>query len=116
MIVLVDDERSFRHPPNDLLVFRNSKNAIDWLESLELETVISQLWLDHDLGLVGGRKDSILPFVRKIEELVFFDRCPVIEQVIVHSANPVGGEQVFAALKKDFSVARVAAGDYLVVE
>lgn len=117
MIVLIDDERSFINPADTVatLVIRNSKNALSWLEGFAPEGSIDQLWLDHDLGIVDGEKDSIIPFVRKLEELSYFGQAPHIGEVIVHTSNSIGGDEIVASLKNHYKVQRVFAGDYLIV-
>lgn len=116
MIVLVDDERSFIDVPDNSVVLRNSADALTWLENLPENTVIEQLWFDHDLGLVNGEKDSVIPFLRKLEEMCFFDTAPNIEQVIVHTSNPVGGKEIYDSMRRYFHTVRVQAGDYLIVK
>lgn len=114
MVVLIDDERSFISPI-DALVIRNSADALVWLDTTNPETHIDQLWLDHDLGLVNGQKDSIIPFVRKLEELCVWDEAPQITEVVVHTSNSIGGDEIVASLKNHYKVQRVFAGDYLIV-
>lgn len=114
MIVLIDDERSFINPI-DALVIRNSADALVWLDTADPETHIDQLWLDHDLGLVNGQKDSIIPLVRKLEELCVWDEAPQIAEVVVHTSNSIGGDEIVASLKNHYKVQRVFAGDYLIV-
>lgn len=116
MIVLIDDERDFISSvdSNSILIFRNSHDAVEWLLSVDKETNIDQLWLDHDLGIVDGEKDTIMPFIRKLEELVFFDKAPKISQILIHTSNNIGGDQMMSALRNNFRTTRVSAGDYLV--
>lgn len=116
MIVLIDDERDFISSvdSNSILIFRNSHDAVEWLLSINDETNIDQLWLDHDLGIVDGEKDTIMPFIRKLEELVFFDKTPKISQILIHTSNNIGGDQMMSALRNNFRTTRVSAGDYLV--
>lgn len=121
MIVLIDDERSFINDVDDSVVIRNSREALDWLRKFaspfnKNSEKIDQLWLDHDLGVVNEQKDTIIPFVRKLEELCFFGNHPEIGEVIVHTSNSIGGDEIVASLKNYYNVKRVFAGDYLTVK
>lgn len=115
MIVLIDDERDFIGPVGDVLVFRHSADALEWLNSLDGSEVIDQLWFDHDLGIVDGVKDSTIPVLRWFEEKCFFGTAPVIGQVVVHTSNNVGGREITDSLQRYYDTVRVFAGDYLVV-
>lgn len=115
MIILIDDERSFIEEPEGAVVLRTSEAALEFLATLDTDTIIDQLWFDHDLGVVDGEKDTTIPVLRKLEELCFFDEAPVIKQVIVHTSNPVGGKEIYESMKRYFPTARVMAGDYLIV-
>lgn len=114
MIVLIDDERNFI-ADIDAIIFRNSKDALKWLDTLLSTTIIDQLWFDHDLGIVDNEKDSTIPILRKLEEMCFFDEAPVIKQVIVHTSNRVGGDEIEKSMKRYFPTIRVYAGEYLKV-
>lgn len=117
MIVLIDDERSFKKEfvKENTIVLRSSKEALKWLEGLKSEDVIDQLWFDHDLGLTpNGVKDSTIPVLGKLEELCFFGKAPAIKEVIVHTSNNVGGNTIENSMKRYFKTIRVFAGDYLV--
>lgn len=117
MIVLIDDERVFLNKPeDDLVILRNSKEALKWFSEIDENFVIDQLWFDHDLAIVDGKKDTSIPVVRKLEELCFFDKSPIIHQVVVHTANNVGGKEIQIAMSRYFNTVRVAAGDYLTVD
>lgn len=115
MIILIDDERSFKPElrQDDTLVYRNSHDALQWLANVSSDIRIDQLWLDHDLGLVNGAIDSILPFLAALEERCFYNTQPKIQQVIVHTSNRVGGDQLVQSLQRYFPTVRVFAGDYL---
>lgn len=115
MIVLIDDERDFIDAPADALIFRNSADTLNWLNSLDETEQIDQLWFDHDLGIVEGEKDSTIPVLRWFEEKCFFGEAPKISQVIVHTSNNVGGKEIFESMKRYYKTVRVFAGDYLIV-
>lgn len=116
MIVLIDDERDFKQSiaPEGVIVLRTSAEAINWLRTLTPEDNICQLWLDHDLGLLedGVTPDTIEPVVKELESMFFHNTSPNIEQVLVHTANPVGGDNIFKSMSKIHNTVRVSAGDY----
>lgn len=117
MIVLIDDNRIFKPvlmpKPENIIVLRNSADALKWLDSLDPNTTINQLWLDHDLGNVNGQLDSIMPVVKKLEELHSLGKMPNICEVIIHTSNVVGGRNIQQALSSFMKVQKVYAGDYL---
>lgn len=117
MIVLIDDERTFKGSVNSdpYLLIKTSREAIDWLEGLPQDTLIDQLWFDHDLGLVNGVKETVIPFLRKLEEMCFFGTAPIIREVIVHTTNSPGGDEIETSMSRYFKTHRVFAGDYLEV-
>ncbi|MFD9204116.1 cyclic-phosphate processing receiver domain-containing protein, partial [Streptomyces anthocyanicus] len=70
------------------------------------DTLIDELWLDHDLG----GDDSILPVVTLLEEAAFNGRPFRIGMVYVHSANPTGAETVVRSLTRwNYQVRRATA-------
>lgn len=117
MIVLIDDERTFKPSvlSEDYVLFKTVTEAIEWLDTTTVDTVVDQLWFDHDLGLVDGVKETVIPFLRKLEERCFEGTAPVIREVIVHTTNAPGGKDIVAAMSRYFKTHRVAAGDYLEV-
>lgn len=109
MIVLIDDERNFRDTPAaDVVVLRTSSDALTWLRQNTLP--ISQLWLDHDLG----GDDTIIPVIHFLEEQYFLGSPVDIDTVFVHTANPVGAQQIMAALSHRYRTIRVPAIEYLI--
>lgn len=118
MIVLIDDERTFKSSTlsEDYVLFKNVESAIEWLDTTTVDTVVDQLWLDHDLGQVNGVKETIMPFVRELEEKCFLDTAPNIREVIVHTTNSPGGKDIVAAMSRHFKTHRVPASDYLEVK
>lgn len=117
LIVVVDDERDLRPsiiPSGSIVkVLRTSGEAIDFIESAaSAHTDIAQIWLDHDLG----GDDTIMPFVRKIEELHQEGTLPPVGQFVVHTSNPVGGSQMMKILENVGNTVRVYAGTYLEVQ
>ena len=112
--VLIDDLRSFKEPKSGLIL-RSEETALSWVSLLQPEDRIMELWLDHDLGEdTSGNPTSIMRVVRKLEELVFLGSAPFIGKVFVHTSNPVGGNQIEAALGRHFPTHRVYAGNYFI--
>lgn len=116
MIVLIDDERSFRShvAVDDLLVFRHSGEALNWLAQVQ-DVEVDQLWLDHDLGSMNETTDSVMPVVKELVNMVRNHTAPKIHQVVVHTANPIGAQNIVGYLSPYFPVVRVRANDYLTV-
>lgn len=115
MIVLIDDERDFINPILETIVFRNSRDALEWLNDVGSTVNIDQLWFDHDLGIVDGEKDSTIPVLHWFEEQCFFGNAPNVGQIVVHTANNVGGKTIFDSMIRYYDTVRVFAGDYLTV-
>ncbi len=70
------------------------------------DSLIDELWLDHDLG----GDDSIMPVVTLMEEAAFDGRPFRIGTVFVHSANPIGSETVVRSLTRwNYQVRRATA-------
>lgn len=115
MIVLVDDERIFKAAITtaDYLLLKTQTEALQWLNTVDENSVIDQLWLDHDLGEENGIPVDVMPIVNELERRYFEGVCPRIEQIVVHTSNLVGGNDIIRALERHFNVRRVYAGDYL---
>lgn len=116
MIVLIDDERIFNDSHKNSLakIFRNSRDAISWLESIEDEGTIDELWLDHDLGInEDGETDTIMPFVLKLEEKAYFNEAPEIEKVFIHTMNFTERKRIRQALERFFKMEEVETGRFL---
>lgn len=115
-IVLIDDLRSFINEV-DATVIRTAADAMEWLNSISHHDTIEQLWLDHDLGDdTEGNHTSIMEFVNKLEEMTFFKNSPIIDEIVVHTSNSVGGNQIVASLERFYNVKRVYARNYLRVK
>jgi hypothetical protein len=115
MIVLIDDERTFKKSviSEEYILLKTSGEAFLWLESLSENSRIDQLWFDHDLGMVNGIKETVINFVRRLEVMCFEGNAPDIRQVIVHTSNSVGGDEIVNSMKRYFPTVRVSAKDYL---
>jgi hypothetical protein len=90
MKLWVDDERE---APDDWVWVKNSRMASALI--FNIENNVEEISLDHDLG--DG--DTSMPIAKFIEEQAFHGlRKP--PKWTVHSANPVGKQNLEAALKK----------------
>lgn len=115
MIVLFDDERTFKTSVlnGDYILLKTSSEALTWLKSSSPTTVVDQLWFDHDLGLVNGVKETTIPFLRELEERHYQGTAPDIREVVVHTSNSVGGDQIEKSMRRYFPTHRVDAEKYL---
>ncbi|MEU2620331.1 cyclic-phosphate processing receiver domain-containing protein [Streptomyces sp. NPDC007157] len=80
VILGIDDLRPL---PWTTRIARSSGEGVKLLQE-HRDSLIDELWLDHDLG----GDDSILPVVTLLEEAAFSGRPFRIGTVYVHSANP----------------------------
>lgn len=106
MILIVDDERTFKNfPENDPNVryARNSIQAIAWMTLYDFDII----YLDHDLG----GDDTAMNVVDWMNENVFHGVDLGITMIYVHSMNPVGAANVVRALERNFNVARISLPD-----
>lgn len=124
-IVVIDDERTFHDLPNpEIFVYEDKDIALNMMrqqESVYLKTeaeachflwkflfgadTIDELWLDHDLGHGG----TVWPIVLGLAALVSYGVVIPINNIFVHTANPVRGKEMVEMLEWDFSVHRVDA-------
>jgi hypothetical protein len=92
VILGIDDLRPL---PWTTRIARSSGEGVKLLQE-HRDSLIDELWLDHDLG----GDDSILPVVTLLEEAAFNGRPFRIGTVYVHSANPIGAETVVRSLRR----------------
>ena len=96
LCVLVDDVRRFLDD-RDCVVYRTSRDAVCGLTALaEADTVIDQLWLDHDLGA----DDTIRPALALLEELAYQGRPLRVGKAFVITSNPTGGHVIGGLLRR----------------
>lgn len=106
--IVIDDERTFT---GGLIVdryLRTSSEALEFLARylaysilfpLGAEPKIVTLWLDHDLG----GHDDIMPVVNFL--IATEDKyAPIINEIRVHSQNPVGADNVVRSLQDYYNV------------
>ncbi|MFD6284984.1 cyclic-phosphate processing receiver domain-containing protein [Streptomyces sp. NPDC060205] len=102
VVLGIDDLRPL---PWTTRIARSSGEGVKLLQE-HRDTLIDELWLDHDLG----GDDSILPVVTLLEEAAFNGRPFRIGMVYVHSANPTGAETVVRSLTRwNYQVRRATA-------
>ncbi|MFE0458920.1 cyclic-phosphate processing receiver domain-containing protein [Kitasatospora sp. NPDC058965] len=104
VILGIDDLRPL---PRATRIARTSRDGIELLHE-HRDGYIDELWLDHDLG----GDDTIMPVVTVLEEAAFHGRPFRIGTVYVHSANPIGAENVVRSLSHwSYRVRRATAGE-----
>lgn len=89
MILFIDDERSL--DGEDVEIARTSKDALQLLA----ENSYSEIWFDHDLG----GDDTTIPVVDYLAEMAFNGN-PYPARMVIHTANPVGRENIKRALER----------------
>jgi len=105
--LVVDDERILNVPDVDEVVHvQSSSEAIAYLQS---HPVIHQLWLDHDLG----PDDVIMRLVDHIAEEAFFGRGYDIDEIVVHTMNPVGSDNIIRTLERYYPIRRASVLPYI---
>lgn len=117
-VVLVDDLRVFRAAAVPVAVARTSAAAVAYLaERHTARHHLAQLWLDHDLGEVGGVVDTAMPVVDWLCARAH-EGVPVnVDVVVVHTSNVVGGSAMVRALARGgYNTVRVSASEHFTIE
>ena len=96
-VLVVDDLRLFGNTFYNLeiLYALNSKDAITILEQDAIN--ISEIWLDHDLSMVDGKVDDVVPVINWIEEAI--NSCVKLNNlkaIRILTNNPVGYQKIKA--------------------
>jgi hypothetical protein len=102
IVLVVDDLRLFGDEFNGCIV-HYATNSADALAFLNDETnfgMLSEIWLDHDLGL----NDTIDPVLNWLEEKAYNKKCNHINAIRILTNNPVGMTKI-AWLGKYFYIA-----------
>lgn len=107
MFIVVDDERTF-DACVDITYLRNEDEAMLflskwWNNNLSTpyggEVWIDQIWFDHDLGPNGGNGLNVAKFfARLILSGIHLALASYVDEVYVHSQNPVGAEAIYREL------------------
>ena len=104
-VLVIEDIRTFRFPA---VYARTLAEA--WVQLVNGPW--DEIWFDYDMGLTSDSDNTyeIATFMeRRAAEGVPID----VKRVVVHTANPYGGDRLMAALRNGYDVIRVAAIDYL---
>lgn len=112
--ILIDDLRWFidRRPAT---VLKNSRDGLEYLKTHHGEH-FDELWLDHDLGILDGEKDTIMKIVDYLSEAGFNDNHFNVDVIFVHTSNRVGADQMVAGLNRyGYNVRRVQAERFFLV-
>lgn len=111
-LLLIDDLRNFRDG-RKTTVARNSETA---LQILKDNTVWDEIWLDHDLGIVDNKLDTIMPVVDFLCEQSFLESPVQVAKIFIHTSNPVGAKQMFTSLTQyGYDCIRVNATEYFII-
>ena len=115
MILIIDDLRNLQASVEAELnasgtpftIARNSSEGLNLLKSPDAS--YNAIYLDHDLGLVNGKIDTIMPVVDYLCELAYNLNPVKVETIYVHTSNPVGGNQMVQSLSRyGYNVVRIA--------
>lgn len=101
-VLVIDDQRAFRFPA----VY--ARTAAEGMSRLA-EHAWRELWLDYSLG--PGK--TIEPVMRLLEQRAARGRPFPIGLICVHTAGPVEGDAMVAALAPWYRVRRVVAHSFL---
>lgn len=122
-VVVIDDLRDFRSnhvnvidQDTSITIFRNSPDALKWLNTMTKDDIVDELWLDHDLGAELGYVDDIMPFVNLLEEKLYFGEIGQVQirKVLIHTSNSSGRERIHAALKRFLPVYKIDASSHFI--
>ena len=103
-VLVIEDIRTFRFPA---VYARNMQEAWTLLHSRRW----SEIWFDHDMGLTVNDNNTY-PLAVHLERLAFEGTPLDVGRIVVHTANPSGGQRLMAALRA-YNPVRVVANDYL---
>lgn len=106
-ILIVDDLRSLRDNVAidfaergiEVIVARSSREALRILQD-NPNGAFEALYLDHDLGIVDGQIDTVMPVVDWLSFLAFSKKPLRVATVYVHTSNPIGGMQMVRTLQR----------------
>jgi hypothetical protein len=110
-ILLIDDLRVFRTPDADaeLHIARNSAEALVILQE-NPDKHWDEIWFDHDLGIVNGKKDTTLPVADHLAERAFFDNPVSVGTAFIQTSNPAGLRDITNTLQRfGYKTVRVQA-------
>lgn len=110
-ILVIDDERTFSNDGGACMVHcRTVGEALEVLVNIwnhdvmfPYERGIDEIWFDHDLGSEGGDIMVVINWLRNVAEI---GHPFPVEQIFVHSQNPVGAKNIVDALFMIYRVKR----------
>lgn len=115
LVILLDDTRTFRGAVEHIRC-RTSGEGLAALPLLR-ERPRSELWLDHDLGIVGGQPDTSLPVLDELARAAADGEPYPVSRVVVHTSNPAGAQTMMTVLRRwEYPVTRAQASAHLVEE
>lgn len=113
--LLIDDLRNFKDD-RVVLIARNSVDALTILKHDVQRQQFVDIWLDHDLGVVGEKIDTVMPVVDFLCEQAFNGEPVKVDTIYVHTSNPVGAKTMMASLQRyGYNAVRVNASDFFIV-
>lgn len=103
-VLVIEDIRTFRFPA---VYARTMNDAWRLLHSRRWR----EIWFDHDMSMTVNENNTYAIAVHM--EQIAFEGTPLdVDRVVVHTANPAGGQRLMAALRA-YKPVRVVANDYL---
>lgn len=105
-VLVIEDIRTFRFVATYARTVREA-----WVLLFTQEW--DEVWFDYDMGLT---RDSDNTYELAVEmERRAHNGIPLdVKRVVVHSANPHGGDRLMAALSRSYDTVRVSANDWIV--
>lgn len=104
-VLVIEDLRTFKFPA---VYARTLAEA--WVQLFSFSW--DQVWFDHDMGLTM-ESDNTYALAVEMERRAQEGAPLPVGEIVVHTANPNGGDRLMAALSKWYNVRRVDANDYL---
>lgn len=104
-VLVIEDIRTFRFPATYARTLAEAWQELGngpW----------DEIWFDHDMGLTSD-SDNTYEIAQYMERRAVEGTPIDVKRVVVHTANPYGGDRLMAALSKWYDTIRVAAVDYL---
>ena len=103
MKLFIDDERYPTYPVDKIA--RSSQEAIYWLEANGFPKFIS---FDHDLGMIEGKPDTVMPFIDWFIEEWLLNRLDIPKdfEYRVHSQNIVGARNIAGKMESFLKMVR----------
>lgn len=107
-VLVIEDIRTFRFPATYCRTIYAA-----WLPLFSEPW--DECWWDYDMGLQAD-SDNTYVLAVNVERRAHEGIILPIKRMVVHSANPYGGDRLMAALSPWYDTVRVSAADYLAPE